>query len=177
MDSAVHYVRGIARYADAEMPGGLPEHHPPFYSKPDHPEWSTNTLQLWGGYGLHFPLVYHFLGIQPDYPHGLLRVIPNVPRQWDSLSVDNVIIGREDRVGVSIIRKDGTLKVRICYTGKQRLECGGVIPPGSEVTSVVLQGKTLARGDVGIRDRPGGILVTTLVKATRQPMTIEIHYR
>jgi hypothetical protein len=126
------------------MPGGLPEHRPPFYFKPDHPEWRTNTLQLWGGYGLHFPMVYHFLGIQPDYPHGLLRIIPNVPRQWDSLSVDNVIIGRKDRVGVSIIREAGALRVRVCYTGIQRLECGGVIPPGSEITSVILQGKLLA---------------------------------
>jgi hypothetical protein len=177
IDSVVHYVRGIARYTNAEMPGGLPEHHPPYPSKPEHTEWRTNTLQLWGGYGLHFPLVYYILGIQPDYPHGVLRIIPNVPRQWDSLSVDDVIVGKDDSVSVSIVRETGSLMVRVRYTGTQRLECGGVITPGSEITSVILQGNQLARGDVGTRSVPGGTLVTTLVKSKTQPITLEIHYR
>ncbi len=155
IDSAVHYVRGIAQYADAEMPGGLPEHHPPYLSKPDHSEWSTNTLQLWGGYGLHFPLVYYFLGIQPDYPHGLLRIIPHVPRQWDSLAVDNVIVGRGDRVGVSAIRKAGTLGVRVRYTGTQRLECGGVIPSGSETHVGGPAGEVACKGGCRNAERAG----------------------
>ena len=95
MDEAVRYIKGVANYSGFEMPGDLPEHHPPFPENPEHKEWETNTIQLWGGYGLHYPLIYSILGIQPNLPSSEIKIIPHLPEKWDKVECRNIIINHD----------------------------------------------------------------------------------
>ncbi|MGE5795956.1 MAG: amylo-alpha-1,6-glucosidase [Ignavibacteria bacterium] len=132
MDEAVRYIKGIANYSGTEMPGDLPEHHPPFPVNPRHKQWQTNTIQLWGGYGLHFPLVNNMIGIQPDIPAKEIRVIPNLPAIWNNIECSNMIIGL-DTLDVSITRTNGKLIVRINFHGNNKLIVGTVLPSSSNI--------------------------------------------
>jgi hypothetical protein len=141
-----------------ETPGDMPEiaPSPDFRANIDQAFTDRSmALQAWGTYGILWPVVHQQLGIAPDLGHGRLSVIPQIPDgQGD-------IAGRDIRLGngsadVSASRTDRTLSttVRTDHLDVD-LTIGAVLPAGKTVSSVSLNGRTVAfsvlhttRGDV-----------------------------
>ena len=94
MDESLKYLEFVASELDTEQPGALPE----LFESPDYQYFQAFTgramvMQAWSSYGVEWPIIYHYLGIQPDVPNGQLVVIPELPTSWPTLSVSNLRIG------------------------------------------------------------------------------------
>jgi GH15 family glucan-1,4-alpha-glucosidase len=173
MDEAVRYIKGIANYSGSEMPGDLPEHHLPFPVDPDHKQWQTNTIQLWGGYGLHFPLIYNILGIQPDIPAGEIKIIPNLPSTWNNIDCSNVIINK-DTLDVSITRTNGKYIVKVNYIGNYKLVVGAVLPSASRIKRLTINGVDSNKSDLHMINTLSGNEVT--IRTELKNFNYEVEY-
>jgi glycogen debranching enzyme len=138
---APFYMKSIANQLDLEMPGALPEISPspeydPFVDFRDR----AMFMQAWSSYGVQWPVIHHFLGIDPNVPAGNLSVVPDIPESWPGLSVQNLKVG------------GGTMTASASRSGKQyttevsaptgwKLTIGHTLPAGAAVKRVTLDGK------------------------------------
>ncbi|MGH2786961.1 MAG: glycogen debranching protein [Actinomycetota bacterium] len=121
-DEALHYMHAIAEQIDLEQPGALPEITPsPEYDPFVDFRERAMFMQAWSSYGIQWPVVYHFLGVRPDVPHGRLSVVPDVPDGWPGLSVSDLRVD------------DGTMAAAATVEGN-RYETTTATPPGLELT-------------------------------------------
>ena len=140
---APFYMKSIANQLDLEMPGALPEISPspeydPFVDFRDR----AMFMQAWSSYGVQWPVIHHFLGIDPNVPASSLSVVPDVPESWPGLSVKDLKVG------------DGTMTASASRKGKRyttqvfsapagwTLTIGHTLPAGATVKSVTLDGKS-----------------------------------
>lgn len=93
INQSIEYIKKIARHVEVELPGALPEFAPP-YPLNEYPLWKPNFLQVWGSYGLHWPLIHHVLGIRPRVPESEISILPHLPSNWQHLSVKKLRIGQ-----------------------------------------------------------------------------------
>ena len=141
---ALYYMRrGIADQLDLEMPGALPEIAPsPEYDPFDDYRERAMFMQAWSPYGIHWPIVHHFLGVDADVPARRLFVVPDIPDAWGGLSVRNLRIAR----GALSVR---TRRVGDRYTTSVRaprrlwLVLGQTLPAGAGVRGVRLDGRAV----------------------------------
>ncbi|MBV8275677.1 MAG: hypothetical protein JO170_10535 [Verrucomicrobia bacterium] len=170
MDQSLRYLELVASELDTEQPGALPE----LFDSPDYQYFQAFTgramvMQAWSSYGVEWPIIYHYLGIQPDVPNGLLVVIPELPSSWPTLSVSNLRVG------------DGTIAVNAKQAGSQytttltapagyTVQLGYVIPAGTKPTSVTLGGTAVkyklvdaSRGKEVVVETPSGPNLTLVV--------------
>jgi|GEM_PF-3847665 len=170
IDHAIKYIRGIANLWDIEMPGGLPEHNPPYKINPKHTQWRTNSVQLWGGYGLHFPIIRYILGVEPRVPNKIIRIIPNIPGSWDRIECSNLQIA-DDTISVSVTRNEKQLSIEVDHSGGFELEVGSILPESQKVKRITLNGvkqsgnnlvenKVLAGRQIFIRTDAREVLLT-----------------
>ena len=174
MDETVHYIKGITNYSSAEMPGDLPEHHPPFPKNPNHIQWQTNTIQLWGGYGLHFPLIYNILGIQPDIPASKIKIIPNLPAIWNNIECRNVIIAK-DTLDVSVTRNNEKFVVKVNFHGINKLVVGAVLPFKTKIKRFTINHSNCKINDLNIKNILSGNEVT--IGTELKNFTYEVEYK
>jgi hypothetical protein len=144
MSESLRYVTFIASELDTEQPGALPE----LFDSPDYPYFQDFTsramvMQAWSSYGVEWPVIYHFLGVRPDIPNREIWVLPDLPPEWPTLSVDNIRIG------------GGTMRASATHNGTHyttkvttprgfQLKIGHTLPPDSVITSVTLNGNPSA---------------------------------
>jgi glycogen debranching enzyme len=140
---APFYMDSIAKQLDLEMPGALPEISPspeydPFVDFRDR----AMFMQAWSSYGVQWPVIHNFLGIDPNVPASSLSVVPDVPESWPGLSVQNLKVG-DGTMKASASRKGKryTTKVDAAPTG-WTLTIGHTLPAGATVKSVTLDGKS-----------------------------------
>ena len=146
-DQQLHYIRGNALVQlDPkvwEMPGMMPEISPS-------PDFGANierlftersmVMQAWGAYGVLWPVVHHWLGVSPDLGRGRLAVVPQLPPKQDRASAKRIRLGDEVSIDVAAQRRGKTYLTEVRRHGDVQLTIGAVVPRGSEIRSVRLDG-------------------------------------
>jgi hypothetical protein len=143
VDESLRYVLNIARQLDLEQPGALPEQMP----SPDYVMFPFQPLirramvmQAWASYGVLYPIVHYFLGIQPHIPHRLLTVVPQLPSSLPHLSIEGLRIGNQ-LLAVAAQRSDKLYVTEVTLPAGHRLEIGHTLKAGVSIQSVTLNGK------------------------------------
>jgi hypothetical protein len=129
-----------------EMPGAMPEIAPS-------PDFGANidrkftersmVLQAWGAYGVLWPVVHQQLGVSPDMGRDQLSVIPQVPDGQQRVAARNIRLGTGS-VDVLAERDGKDLRTIVTRNVTTDLTIGHVVPPGTSVSSVTLDGHPVA---------------------------------
>jgi len=142
-DESLRYVLNIARQLDLEQPGALPEQMP----SPDYIMFPFQPLirramvmQAWASYGVVYPIVSCFLGIQPHLPEGFVIVVPQLPRSLPHLSIENLRIG-DKILAVAAQRSNKLYVTEVALPAGCRLEIGHALEAGVSIESVTLNGE------------------------------------
>jgi glycogen debranching enzyme len=138
---ALSYIDAIARLLDVEMPGALPEIAPspqydPFVDFRDRGMF----MQAWSSYGVQWPVIHNFLGINPDAPAGSLSVVPDIPDSWPGLSVQNLKVG-SGTMTASASRSGKQYTTEVSAPSGWELTIGHTLPAGAKVKTVTLDGQ------------------------------------
>ncbi len=154
-----HYTTGNARVQlDSsvwELPGAMPEIAPS-------PDFGANidklftersmVIQAWGTYGILWPVVHYQLGVSPDLGRNRVAVVPQIPTGQGRVAGKQVRLG-SGWVDVTASRTGRVLRTVVRQTGRWHLAVGAVLPQGTRVSAVHLDGRrahyrvtTTARG-------------------------------
>ncbi|HEU4426171.1 MAG TPA: hypothetical protein VFR67_26840, partial [Pilimelia sp.] len=126
-----------------ELPGAMPEiaPSPDFVANIDQSFLTrSSVLQAWGAYGVLWPVVHQQLGVAPDLGHGRLAVVPQIPPGQHRIAGANIRLGG-GAVDVTAARSGQRLSVEVAARVAARLSLGAVVPAGSGVVSVRLDGE------------------------------------
>ncbi len=144
LDQAVANMDKIASQLTVEMPGSLPELSASAQYNPYEAFTSrANVMQAWSSYGLLWTTVNDLLGVSPNVPAGTLSVVPELPASWPQLAVSNLQVG-SNSVAVSVIRLSSGYRLSISGAVGLALTAGVVVPSGSTVQHVTLDGQQVA---------------------------------
>jgi hypothetical protein len=143
VDESLRYVLDIARQLDLEQPGALPEQMPspgylPFPFQPF--TRRAMVMQAWSSYGVLYPIVHYFLGIQPHMPQRLIIVLPQLPSSLPHLSIQNLRVG-DEILAVAAQHSDKLYVTEVTLPVGCRLEIGHTLPANASIESVTLNGK------------------------------------
>jgi len=148
VDESLRYVLAIARQLDLEQPGALPEQMP----SPDYILYPFQPLtrramvmQAWSSYGVVYPIVHCFLGVQPQAPQRLIVVVPQLPSSLPRLSIQDLRIG-DKILAVAAQHQDKLYITEVTLPAGYRLEIGHTLPANAAIESVTLNGKDTAYG-------------------------------
>jgi hypothetical protein len=143
VDESLRYVLDIAAQLDLEQPGALPEQ----MASPDYVPFPFQAftrramvMQAWSSYGVLYPIVRYFLGIQPNMPQRLLIVVPQLPSSLPHLSIQDLRIGNQI-LAVAAQRSNKLYVTEVTLPDGCRLEIGHTLPPNASIESVTLNGK------------------------------------
>jgi hypothetical protein len=130
-----------------ETPGAMPEvaPSPDFKANIDRPFYDRSMmLQAWGTYGTLWPVVAQQLGVAPDLGNGTVTVVPQVPDGQRKISGREIHLG-PGSVDVTATHDRATYRTEVRSRSlKGKLVIGSVIPEGSKVSGVRLNGKPVA---------------------------------
>ncbi len=127
-----------------EQPGASPEIAPS-------PDFGANIdklftersslLQAWGAYGVLWPVIHQQLGVSPDLGRGRLEVVPQVPPGQSRVAGHSIRLG-PGSADVWASASASSLRTLVQVHGLKRvaLSVGAVLPSGSGVSSVTLNG-------------------------------------
>jgi glycogen debranching enzyme len=139
---APFYMKSIANQLDLEMPGALPEISPsPEYNPFVDFRERAMFMQAWSSYGVQWPVIHQFLGIDPNVPAGSLSVVPDIPDSWPRLSVQNLKVGG-GTMSASASRSGKQYTTEVSAPAGWKMTIGQTLPAGSTVKSVTLDGKS-----------------------------------
>lgn len=149
------YTTGNARIqldpAVWETPGAMPEiaPSPDFTANVDRPFTDRSmALQVWGAYGVLWPVVHQQLGVDPDLGNGRLAVVPQVPDGQDRVSGSHIAVGGVE-VRVTATRTGALLRTDVTARGvRGQLTVGAVVPAGQHVAEVRLDGRRVPHAEV-----------------------------
>lgn len=140
LGQALKYMNAIAAQLDLEMPGALPEIVPsPEYNPFIDFRERAMFMQAWSSYGIQWPVIHHFLGVQPDMPAGCLSVVPHIPISWPGLSVQRLHVGN-GTIEASAARNGKRYMTTVSAPASWKLTLGHTLPRGVAVKSVTLDG-------------------------------------
>jgi hypothetical protein len=166
VDKALSYADDVAGLLNLEMPGALPEMAPSTAYDPfQDMTGRAMFMQAWSAYGVQWPVIHDFLGVDPNVPDKAISVVPDPPSTWSGLSVRNLRVGSRS-MSVSTQRKGSTYTTRVTAPRDFSLTLGQVIPPGSHVESITLDGRSSAYSIVNTL-RGSEIHVTTTTGTSR----------
>jgi len=141
-NQAPFYMKSIANQLDLEMPGALPEISPsPEYAPFVDFRERAMFMQAWSSYGVQWPVIHQFLGIDPNIPAGTLSVVPDIPDSWPGLSVQNLKVG-DGTMTTSASRKGKRYTTEVSAPAGWTMTIGQTLPAGSTVKSVTLDGSS-----------------------------------
>ncbi|NJC86647.1 glycogen debranching protein [Planosporangium mesophilum] len=129
-----------------ELPGAMPEiaPSPDFTANIDQSFLTrSSVLQAWGAYGILWPVVHQYLGVDPDLGQGRLSVVPQLPPGQNRIAGSNIVVG-SGSVDVTATSKDKTVRVDADARVSCRLTVGAVLPAGAGVAGVKLDGHRAA---------------------------------
>jgi hypothetical protein len=128
-----------------EMPGAMPEIVPggDFGANIDRLFTERSmVMQAWGSYGTLWPVVHQWLGVSPDMGRGRVSVVPQVPAGQTSASGHRIRVG-DGSVDVVAGHRGSTYTTEVTRHGRTALTIGAVLPDGTEVRSVRVDGRTV----------------------------------
>ncbi|HLI59034.1 MAG TPA: hypothetical protein VKV21_05150 [Solirubrobacteraceae bacterium] len=141
MNQSVANMDKVAGQLTVEMPGALPELAQSSQYNPYEAFTSrANVMQAWSSYGLLWTTAHDILGVLPDAPAHALTVVPDLPAGWPTASVQHLAAGN-DELSVSASQGAGRFETRVSGARGLALTIGAVIPAGSSVSSVTLDGQ------------------------------------
>ena len=126
-----------------EMPGAMPEIVPggDFGANIDRLFTERSmVMQAWGAYGVLWPVVHHWLGVSPDLGRGRVSVVPQLPTSEDRISGKRIRLG-DSNIDVEAQRNGSRYVTTVDRDGRLQLTIGAVVPAGSTVQSVRLDGE------------------------------------
>ena len=127
-----------------EQPGDLPEiaPSPDFVRNIDRP-WNERSMveQAWGQYGVFWPVVHQWLGVDPDLGNGRLRIVPQVPPGQVHVGGSAIRVG-SGTVEVTADHVGARWRTSVTAATHAALTVGTVLPTGTHVSSVRLNGAT-----------------------------------
>lgn len=137
-NQALYYMRSIADLLHLEMPGALPEiAASPGYDPFDDFRERAMFMQAWSPYGVQWPVIHSFLGIDPDVPAKRLAIMPDVPEGWPGLSVRNLRVGT-GVIAVAASRAGNAYTTTVDAPAGLTLTLGHTLPAEAEVVAVTL---------------------------------------
>ena len=129
-EPALELVRRQAEALPYHMPGAISE------ALPD--QWCF--IQLWSALGVISPVVECFLGVAPRAAERLLRVVPNLPSEWNRISAARLRVG-DIYVDITAETHEAGAILRVDVEAHDlRLELGWAIPQAAQVGEVLLNG-------------------------------------
>ena len=137
-NQALYYMRSISDLLHLEMPGALPEiAASPGYDPFGDLRERAMFMQAWSAYGVQWPIIHHFLGIDPDVPAKRLSIVPDVPEGWPGLSVKNLRVGT-GVIAVTASRAGDVFTTKVDAPEGLTLTLGHTLPADAEVLDVTL---------------------------------------
>ncbi|AGB41746.1 hypothetical protein Halha_1833 [Halobacteroides halobius DSM 5150] len=125
-DQSLDYIKRMAATEKFQMPGSLSEMSPDYGC----------CIQAWTGYGFSWPLIVGMLGVRPEAGIKRINFNPQLPTEWDDLSIDNLKIGdamldysyqkydNEIKIDLNMDQTDWELSFQIPIIGEQVLVNG-----------------------------------------------------
>jgi glycogen debranching enzyme len=84
MDESLWYMNRIAETFGRKLPGSISEMMPDY----------GDFVQAWTIYGIVVPLVEHVFGVQPDAVGKTVVFAPEIPRGWEDISIQDLVVGK-----------------------------------------------------------------------------------
>jgi hypothetical protein len=141
MSQSTSYMDQVAGQLTVEMPGSLPELAQSSQYNPYEAFTSrANVMQAWSSYGLLWTTAHDILGVVPDAPAHSLTVAPDLPSSWPTASVQHLDVG-SDQLAVQAGQGSGSFTTQVSGAQGLALTIGAVVPSGSTVSSVTLNGQ------------------------------------
>jgi hypothetical protein len=129
-----------------ESPGDMPEISPS-------PDFGANIdklfterssgVQAWGTYGVLWPVVHYELGVAPDMGRHAITVVPQVPDGQTSVAGTDIQLAGGS-IDVAARRGGGVLTTTVHRAVSAALTVGALLPAGTHVSSVRLNGHPVA---------------------------------
>ncbi|MDZ7741172.1 MAG: hypothetical protein U5Q03_05320 [Bacteroidota bacterium] len=106
--------------------------------------------QCWSETMVLQPIIEGLIGFEPDAPENTARLHPAFPANWDHVSIQNLKFDRNS-FDLEMKRNDGktTYWIRPEYQNAFSLDFNPLLPKGTLITEIKLNGKALPAGDIG----------------------------
>ncbi len=106
--------------------------------------------QCWSETMVLQPIIEGLIGFEPDATENTASLHPAFPANWDHVSISNLKFG-QNSFDLEMKRSDGktTYWIRPEYQNAFSLDFNPVLPKGTEITEIKLNGKALPSGDMG----------------------------
>lgn len=101
-DKALNYLKRMTRTFSYALPGSIYEVSPDY----------GMITQAWNIYSFAIPIIHQFFGIRPIASEKKVQIMPQMPEEWNSATLENVIIA-ENKISVFFEKKDKITTVRV----------------------------------------------------------------
>lgn len=101
-DEALDYLKRMSRTFSYALPGSMYEVSPDY----------GMMTQAWNIYAFAIPIVKQFFGITPMAHEKTVVIEPQMPKEWDKASLENVKVGNNE-ISVWYEARDGFLQIKV----------------------------------------------------------------
>lgn len=156
-DRALDYLKRMARSFSYALPGSMYEVSPDY----------GMMTQAWNIYGFAIPIVQQFFGIQPQASLKKIVIRPQMPTEWDSASLENVVVA-ENEISIFYTRKGKGLSISIAQTRPDwTIEL--ILPQMQDARYKVMRGESVpSEGEGGVRFSTSGFVLEVQRTENRQ---------
>lgn len=106
-DMALNYLKRMVRTFSYALPGSIYEVSPDY----------GMITQAWNIYSFAVPIIQQFFGIQPRASEKRVRIMPQMPEEWNKASLENVSIA-DNKISVFFEKNGNTTKVKVTQLQK-----------------------------------------------------------
>ena len=101
-DNALNYLKRMTRTFSYALPGSIYEVSPDY----------GMITQAWNIYSFAIPIIHQFFGIRPTASEKKVQIMPQMPEEWNSATLENVIIS-DNNISVFFEKKDKITTVKV----------------------------------------------------------------
>ncbi|MEP0133602.1 MAG: glycogen debranching protein [Eudoraea sp.] len=101
-DNALNYLKRMTRTFSYALPGSIYEVSPDY----------GMITQAWNIYSFAIPIIHQFFGIRPTASKKKVQIMPQMPEEWNSATLENVIIS-DNNISVFFEKKDKITTVKV----------------------------------------------------------------
>ncbi|MGB5227361.1 MAG: glycogen debranching protein, partial [Eudoraea sp.] len=134
-DNALNYLKRMTRTFSYALPGSIYEVSPDY----------GMITQAWNIYSFAIPVIHQFFGIQPSASEKKIQIMVQMPEEWNSASLENVIVA-ENKISVFFEKKDKVTTVRVTQSQNDwtleivlpKIESGNyeIVKGSAEITTI-----------------------------------------